>query len=350
MIEENNVLLDLMMDDFRSRDMEADPFWKSYEKTNIARLKNHGLRNFLNRPASFGNMGYTKVTKYPLLYRAFNFVNTRFLKNSRSPLDPYIFDSESPDRIRDIYGNFILQLLLENFPNAEDLKRIEDSLVGNPQETLRAWDKEYSFNFLKYFYRALIMDDYMTLSESEIFFEIGAGYGGQAEVLLKMFPNLRICVSDIPPQLYVLEQYLKSVFPGKVLGYTDTKALKHIEKDTFSDYRVIIVPPWDICKVEGQIFDNFTNQISFQEMSHDTVSKYCNDLQRTVSGSICLFQQREGCGGIENPVTRNDYIKFLPKFNLAKERSFETGSHLGSNPQNPIAHSDTYFFERKITE
>jgi putative sugar O-methyltransferase len=350
MIVEDNNLLDSMMNDLWSQRTEVDPFWKSYESTNVARLKNHGLSNFLNRPASFGNMGYTKVSKYPFLFRAINFVNTRFLKNGKSPFSPHIFDVESPERIRSTYGNFILQLMLENVQNADKLKLLDDSLIGNPQEKLRIWDKDYSFNFLKYFYRALVMDAYMNLSESEFFFEIGAGYGGQAEILLKLFPSLRICVSDIPPQLYVLEQFLKSAFPGEVLGYRDTKTLKRVDKEIFSNHRVIIIAPWDICKLEDRVFDSFTNQISFQEMSHDTVSTYCNELQRVVNKNICLFQQREGCGGVDSPVTRSDYIRLLPDFKLSEERSFETGSHLRGDPKAPIAHSDTYFFTRKVAE
>ena len=78
------------------------------------------------------------------------------------------------------------------------------------------------------------------------------------------------------------ERYLKSVFPNRVAGYRDTKQMKSISYDAFSSYDILILPPWDIEKIEDNLIDNFSNQSSFQEMSQDTVRGYCKQLGRII--------------------------------------------------------------------
>lgn len=140
--------------------------------------------------------------------------------------------------------------ILHTTPNGNKLIELNDELLGNPPEKFEVRGKKYSFNFVQYFYRALMIEKYLQVSNSVYFFEIGAGYGGQAEVLLKMFPQLRICLTDIPPQLYVIEQYLKSLFPGEVLGYADTINMQTIDRNVLSEKRVVIVAPWELNKIQ----------------------------------------------------------------------------------------------------
>ncbi len=97
-----------------------------------------------------------------------------------------------------------------------------------------------------------------------------------------MYSNVKILFIEIAPQLYVAERYLKSVFPDKVAGYSDTKQMKSISYDAFSSYDILILPPWDIEKIEDNLIDNFSNQSSFPEMSQDTVRGYCKQLGRII--------------------------------------------------------------------
>ena len=142
---------------------------------------------------------------------------------------------------------------------------------------------------------------------------------------------------------YVIEQYLKSLFPGEVLGYEDTTRLKSIDRDVLAEKRVVIVAPWELSKIQDDSFENFTNQASFQEMSHETVKRYCDELHRLVTNGILLYEQREGCGGVANPVTRSDYIDCLSEFHLVEEVTAVLGGH----PNRPLCHSDFYVFRRK---
>ncbi len=52
-------------------------------------------------------------------------------------------------------------------------------------------------------------------TEKITFCELGAGYGRNAHVFLTTFPKGKYIVIDIPPALYVAQEYLSSVFPDK---------------------------------------------------------------------------------------------------------------------------------------
>jgi len=52
-------------------------------------------------------------------------------------------------------------------------------------------------------------------TEKITFCELGAGYGRNAYMFLNVFLRGKYIVIDIPPALYVSQEYLSSVFPDK---------------------------------------------------------------------------------------------------------------------------------------
>lgn len=353
-LEDNDELLENMMNDFwkQEKKHQADAFWKGYERWNLNALHDFGLTNFFNRPNSFGNSiaRDSIVPQYIILRlnRVFGRIAyvCRKMGIKNNPFNVYDWIKDKPAGIRQLFGTLIFEILY-TIPDGNRLYELNDELLGNPLEKFEIRGKWYSLNFVKYFYRALMIEKYLQVSNSVYFFEIGAGYGGQAEVLLKMFPQLRMCLTDIPPQLYVLEQYLKSLFPGEVLGYEDTKHMQTIKRNVLSEKKVVIVAPWELHKIQDNSFENFTNQASFQEMSHETVKRYCDELHRLVTNGIFLYEQREGCGAVKNPVTKNDYINYLSEFALVGDITTLLGGHLGGDPNRPLSHNDIYVFKRK---
>ncbi len=145
------------------------------------------------------------------------------------------------------------------------------------------------------------------------------------------------------PQLYVAEQYLKSIFPNKVAGYRETKKMKFINEQSFSKFDIVILPPWNISKIQDGLVNIFFNANSFQEMQKDTVNKYCNELGRIVNNKIALLEQREGNGSIVDPVTRKEYIDYMRsnKFDLINEKPATLKKHKYSR------HQEFYFFQKK---
>ena len=349
-------ILEEMIKDQNSK-YKVDPFWKNYEYSNVAKIKHFDLKKFLQLSNSFGvssSTRYTilgtffirvyfgiliKIKKYlkidlafPKIFKILNFFN-------------YTIDDHKLTRVN--YFRFIFKLI-DSFPNSDKLLNIKDDLVWNPIDTFELMDKKYSFNFIKYFYEFLMANNFANFEKSNFFLEIGGGYGGFTEIVKKMCPNIKIIYMDIPPQLYVAEQYLKSIFYKKVAGFKETKEMEFITQDSFLDYDILVIPPWDIAKIKNNLIDFFYNANSFQEMQKETVSNYCKQLSLIVKNKIVLLEQREGNGAIVNPVTRAEYIDYMKSngFKLVEERLVAYGGHLRSDPSAPFCHSDLYFFEK----
>lgn len=149
---------------------------------------------------------------------------------------------------------------------------LEDSMVGNPDDTVSISGRTYSFRSLGYqqlYARAAAIG----LDRVRSVVELGSGYGGQAEVFLRHQPQLMYAAVDIPPWLYVAEIYLKALFPGEVCGYREVResppgsSLKTIMKGR----RIVIVPAWK-WKDFRDSFDLFWNSKSLQEMNDNAKS------------------------------------------------------------------------------
>ena len=83
----------------------------------------------------------------------------------------------------------------------------------------------------------------------EQIWEIGPGYGGQTEVILKLHPHLRYVGIDIPPMAYLTEQYLKAVFLGEVLGYEESRDWGRIKPEHITGKRISVLWPWLLPKL-----------------------------------------------------------------------------------------------------
>lgn len=326
-MRDDQALFREMMTDYKAKEsFQADSFWKNYERANVRYIENFGLRDFFQKPSSFGSILSRKSLFPTLIGQGLGILINKFFKAVPASdvdwrnkyLNYFKLNKEDPQGIRQIYGTF-LYTVLRNLPGGESIDSLEDDLAGNPSEVIVVGDKKYSLPFLLYFWRVLLMRNWIPFESSKYIYEIGMGYGGFADVLLKMYPHIHVCLTDIPPQLYMAEQYLKTIFPGQVLGYRETKDLPVISRDTFGHNRIIIVPPWNVSKIFEKTFDGFTNQNSFQEMSPGTCEKYCSSIQKIIRKWIFLFEQRQGCGGVKEPVTRQHYIDFLNEFQLTKE-------------------------------
>ena len=346
-----------MMEDLRNK-YQVDKFWKGYESRNVTLIKHYGLKNFRHRPNSYGGISSIKsiIPGGILLDRIINKLLSGLDKYLgidwlRFPLlDVFNYTVDAPKEIRGNYSSLILEMI-NLLPDADKLLNIRDDLVGNPSDILKLRENKYSLQFINYFYRLLVINQFVDFKESNLFLEIGGGYGGFSEVLKKTYPNVKIIFIDIAPQLYVAESYLKSVFPDRVAGYRDTKQMKSISYDAFSSYDILILPPWDIEKIEDNLIDNFSNQSSFQEMSQDTVRGYCKQLGRIIKSKVVLYEQREGNGAVKDSVKRDDYLRYMGSngFKLINEKLAGYGGHLRSDPSAPLCHQDFYFFQKNKT-
>jgi hypothetical protein len=145
--------------------------------------------------------------------------------------------------------------------------------------------------------------------------------GRQTEIFFKLHPESAYLLFDIPPQLYVAEQYLKTVFPGKVVSYnetrdwTDLKAIKPGHIHIFGNSKMPLLATGPVSL--------FWNSASFHEMEPDVVQSYLQYVNATAEWAYLAENLRGGKRakapgelGILKVTTLDHYKEGLPNFDM----------------------------------
>ncbi len=139
----------------------------------------------------------------------------------------------------------------------------------------------------------------------------------------KLYPDIIFLLFDIPPQLYVSESYLSSVFPKDVVTFKETLDMETI--DFSKKGRIYFFGNWKFPILKNMKIDLFWNAASFQEMEPDVVSNYLTIVNESAK-AIFLQQTMEGKEeavkkgehGVLKATTLKDYQNNLKKFKLVK--------------------------------
>jgi putative sugar O-methyltransferase len=289
-IADDPSLLSLMMERQRAAGYAPSSHWAAYETQTLAGLASHGLSSFLQLPNSFGNFPSRAMARPGLAARAL-----AKLRRSLSGADTYavgrIVERSADDRVAALAGQ--LAEALSNMPNGERLLEVEDSLAGEPSDTVRLGERVYSLSFLGYFARAQWLLSRLEIPTGSTVVEIGPGYGGFFEVVRKLRPDLRFALIEISPQLYIAEQRAKAVFGDEaVVGFRATSQSDVIDLAGLAPGQVAIVAPWQFDCVRNVWLG--VNQASMQEMTREQATRYLDGLTHSGMQRFFLINDRMG--------------------------------------------------------
>jgi len=328
-VPDDPILLERMMEDLKHCDDLYKPtnYWSYYEKLIMPELKHQGLEDFRRRCDSMLEpfCGIDLLLKGRIrvkgTFRGVHRINTLlnrlvnglpFLVMELSggvPLwiTPYFYwhVKEKFDKI----GLALSQCPASRFGNPEDLQEIDGGL--------------WSTMHLQYC--ALFADAarYIGFKPDSVVCELGAGMGRNIEVMAHLFKEATFLIFDIPPQLYVSNQYLQKVFGSRVLPYSEAISLTPDKEGKIAGSirgRIIILPSWRMPDWSGTKVDIFWNSASFQEMEPDVVSNYLRLVCNMKPEWIYINARPKGCswgewkpgkGGTKTPVLEEHYIQAL---------------------------------------
>jgi putative sugar O-methyltransferase len=316
-------LFELMLQDRRSvLDLyKPSNYWLNYEKLLLPELRREGLRDFRRRKnsvlTSFGATDLTpaslsifslpiwpmpgiRVKVYHRLSYCYNRLAYRSIHKSR-----YNAAKE--------YGNS---------NGAQSIHGLEASTVGSPEDVFSINGKLYTTSLLDSYVHYAYCCKYLDFNTIDTIMEIGAGAGKQIEVIKKLHPDITFYVFEIPPQLYVCEQYLSALFPDSVISYRQTRTMKEVPEEQAG--KIFIFGNWKISQLAGITYDLFWNSASFQEMEPNIVTNYLGYVNQQTKKYAYLFemmegQQRatsEGSQGVLEPTTFEHYKVGLKDFEL----------------------------------
>jgi len=177
-----------------------------------------------------------------------------------------------------------------------------------------------AFSYTTPFERFMLPYDYchkhIDFTQINTLVELGSGCGRQVEIIKKRHPNICFLLFDMPPALYVCEQYLKSIFPD-VVSYRETRDMTTMPRKK----GIYIFGNWKFPIIKN--IDLFWNAASFQEMEPGVVANYLKYVNKEAK-NVFLQERMEGkelaikkgkCGVLKK-TTIEDYKRGLPDFKL----------------------------------
>ncbi|MBF0382108.1 MAG: putative sugar O-methyltransferase [Magnetococcales bacterium] len=326
MIENDKALLNAMMQDLKKSESWYQPtnYWKVYQDRLMPVINENGISQFRGSESKiFNSFGVTQ----PPHTLVGEFLEVHDIKGSiighlvLSFLRKIRLYKIVISQHRKTYAAFLNACfhIAAGETSKQELLTISDSGLAEPRDLfqpLASHKNRYTLAFLRYYLQYRWVKKRIDFSGVKTICELGTGYGGQIEVIRKLHPNIKFLVCDIPPQLYIAEQYLKSVFPGDVTGYMETSAMDKI--NLMNTKSITIIGTWQLTKVESPI-DLFISSTTFQEMEPDIVDNYFKIIKSFTKQHIYLMQlvkgqklaSEIGKHGVLKPTTLEHYEKFL---------------------------------------
>lgn len=333
-IEDNRAELDLMMQDLAQAPEVYRPthHWQLLEPVIYSWLESHSLNDFraldsqAMRPFAGGSF-VTDLSKYTdgsFFRRAVDTIlaalSARFPKLVAHPSRSYLIRYEND--IRTIITVLWNSLLTEMYPGK--LPEISDSKIGNPFDVVTVGSQDITISLIRNLARYLYVDSKVDFQTLKTVLELGGGSGSQIEVNLRLSPHLKYMICDLPPQLYIAQQYLQAAFPGAVMPYSSSRTIESFEGNEFDAYSIVCIAPWQIPMINFK-FDLFWTANSFQEMEPDVVRNYCEFVNKFTQSWVYLLQKKEGQQKVESgsnslgsmaPPTMEHYVRYLNSFEL----------------------------------
>jgi len=211
---------------------------------------------------------------------------------------------------------------------------VEESSVGGDGERILIANRYWSRTWLNYLRGLNFLKKIVDTHNLASVLELGGGYGGLGELLLKADARIIYVDVDIPPLAAVATFYLESVFGvGSVLTYEISRKMDVIDIEQISsEYMCAVICPWQLPRVQGQA-DLFVNFMSFQEMEPDVVANYIQLVQRLTRSFILIrnsrhgkpVAERDGEPGVICPVTTDDMIAQFDAFDVLGRDSHTFG-------------------------
>jgi len=350
------ILLDVMIDDNKKSSALYQPtnYWEVYGNRIVDEIKKLGLKDFRRRKGSlltcFGaldlddfNFGKINIYKkydsktlghapgYTKMMEGINNLLNKFI-----PIDqPYDIDL---NEIKKIFYEITCVHGEKN--RAKPLSSISISKAGNPESSIEINNNFYTLTSLYYYLRYAFCSKYIDFDDVKTIVELGSGCGKQVEIIRKLHPGVCYFLFDVPPALYVCEQYLKKVFPGHVVSYKDTRVMKEMPEP--EPGKIFVFGAQKFPLLATYAFDLFWNCASLQEMEPDVVQNYLSFvdmsanfvyLMERINGTELAF--KKGDCGVLKPVVWNDYVNMLPSFDChAKEVPFVLERHKACSEYN----------------
>jgi len=208
---------------------------------------------------------------------------------------------------------YLLWDYTERTVGTELLRQLEEPLEGNPpsfQLSGKTISQDLANSVLEYH---SVAGGFPNIDSLKTIMELGGGYGRTAYVFLRMMPQVRYVMVDIPPALYIAERYLTGQFPDrKAFRYRSFGRFTEIEEE-FRQSNLAFFMPDQLELLPENMTDLFMAIDCLHEMRPEQIKRYFMTIDRL---SSYLYQKcwKTTMIPYDNiTLTQNDY-PFLPNW------------------------------------
>lgn len=179
----------------------------------------------------------------------------------------------------------------QQFDSKGLLERVQEPLIGNPfpityQGRLISQDTINSVTELYSIFDGRDLDFAAPIRVTEL----GAGYGRNAYVFQTLFKACKYVIIDIPPALYVSQEYLSATLPGrKIFEFRDFESFASVRNE-FEAADLCFLLPHQAALLPEKSTDIFLNISSLHEMTVGQIEAYFSLVDRLTRRSFYLKQ------------------------------------------------------------
>jgi len=341
-------LLKTMMNDLSGADDLYRPtnYWEHYQQFFLPELESRGLEDFRRRRNSIlnsfgavdlafsGNLQYKGRRRIKGISRMIRALSVLLEKMNLE----YV-PSESSENITRYFHAHVKK----KFDRAGlDINLCPTTDHGNPEDLVIIDDEKWSLAHLQICSMLVDTFDNIEFKDGMIFCEIGPGLGRNIEILARLYRHATFVIFDIPPQLYVANQYLCSVFGDRVISYENAVKVDPRNVEDPIKGKIVMLPSWKMPEWSAVKLDIFWNSASFQEMEPNVVENYLSLVREMDPGYVYINslpggnywgEWQEGMGGTKAPISEDSFFNPLAnKYRLKKkyftDYFFEAYSHI----------------------
>ncbi len=142
---------------------------------------------------------------------------------------------------------------------------------------------------------------------SPVIAEIGGGYCGMANFMLRDIPNVTYVDFDLPETLVIGAYYIMSAYPNKkILLYGEYDDINDID---INSYDAIFLANFELPKFQANSVDVFYNSFSLSEMPKATSTEYIKQIEK-ISRNYFLHNNMDRAGVINRGFERTPASKY----------------------------------------
>lgn len=276
-------------------------FWRFHNENNVQSLRDEGM----------GNIKRTVARNYFTWVVGFKDDQFRHFARTLHPLDwPKVFldfpkydeaaELSRPQFARYVIFTRMLHLIARRRDRLGLLDQVAEPSFGNPFPVF------YKGRLISQDSINSVLELYSLFEGREIDFqaplricEIGGGYGRNAYMFLKLFPNCTYTMIDIPPALYISQSYIAATCPERRVQAFGTD-LPSADVKFMLPQQALTLPPAS--------FDIVLNISSFHEMKPAQVDAYFDLIDTVLSGHLYTKQWKSWTNEIDGiTVSESDY-------------------------------------------